>query len=77
MLLDRFHTRAAADAETAGALNLAELLLSAVADEKNGIPNAVRSIESWAADETRFSAAWVAAVRELVKGGREVARTDE
>jgi hypothetical protein len=43
-----------------------ELLVSAAADHKNGISNAVPSIELWATDPERFSLPWIEAVRETI-----------
>jgi len=39
------------------------LLLSAVADEKNGISGAVEALLQWLADEDRLPAEWIHAVR--------------
>ncbi|HEU4521273.1 MAG TPA: hypothetical protein VFT12_04665 [Thermoanaerobaculia bacterium] len=47
------------------------LLVSAVADERNGIERAVVSVEEWAADAERFSRKWVRAVRETIAAARE------
>ena len=44
-----------------------DLILSAVADEKEGIPNAVESLTSWLTDESRFPNEWIAAVRGAVQ----------
>jgi len=63
------------DEETANALpRFGEILLSAVADEADGIINAVESIESWALDGERFDARWIAAVKTALREGREIGK---
>jgi hypothetical protein len=51
-----------------------ELLVSAVADEGDGIDSAVTSIEAWACDEKLFPRAWVDAVRETIARARDARR---
>ena len=46
------------------------LLVSAVADEGNGIRNAVTSIETWACDAERFKPSWIDAVRRTIAAAR-------
>jgi hypothetical protein len=50
--------------------DMGELLISAVADEKAGIREAVSSMEKWVADSSCFSPAWIAAVRTLIERAR-------
>ena len=52
--------------------NFGALLVSAVADEKNGVANAVASIEGWATDGERFGAGWIEAVRRTIDAARAV-----
>jgi hypothetical protein len=47
---------------------MGHILVAAVADEADGIDNAVRSIEPWASDRSRFPEGWRTAV------GRTIAR---
>ncbi|HWK89357.1 MAG TPA: hypothetical protein VNP72_05155 [Longimicrobium sp.] len=62
---------ARADAEWAARLpGMGGILVSAVADEADGIPLAVASVQEWAGDVARFPAAWVAAVRETLAAAR-------
>lgn len=49
------------------------LLVAAVADEANGISNAVRSLEPWARDPSRFPESWREAVRSTVEEARKAA----
>jgi hypothetical protein len=49
---------------------MGRILVAAVADEADGIENAVRSVESWAGDPSRFSEAWCNAVRHTVQRAR-------
>jgi hypothetical protein len=50
----------------------AALLAAAVADERNGVANAVESLTSWLTSHERFSEAWIAAVEHLVRSAREL-----
>ncbi|HEX7240361.1 MAG TPA: hypothetical protein VF263_08860 [Longimicrobiaceae bacterium] len=50
------------------------ILAAAVADEADGIANAVASVEPWATDPTVFPPIWVAAVRATLAEARESAR---
>lgn len=43
------------------------LLLSAVADEKNGITGAVDALVTWLTDANRFSSTWISAVKETIR----------
>ena len=55
--------------------NMGRILAGAVADEAAQIPNAVESVEAWAADPDRFPERWVAAVRAALANGRRSARS--
>jgi hypothetical protein len=46
--------------------NTGLLLVSAVVDEKNGVPGAVSGIQKWLIDEGRFSVSWIAAVEQTL-----------
>ncbi|HEX6371083.1 MAG TPA: hypothetical protein VF006_19350 [Longimicrobium sp.] len=54
--------------------NMGRILAAAAADEAAGIPNAVESVEEWAADPARFPERWTTAVRTALAGGRRSAR---
>lgn len=43
-----------------------ELVIAAVADERDGAPNAVTSLLEWMADDAQFPVVWCVAVRDLV-----------
>lgn len=43
------------------------ILVSAVADQKMGLANSVTSVVTWACDESRFPAAWCAAVNDVIQ----------
>jgi hypothetical protein len=45
-----------------------------VADEADGIAQAVASIEVWALDAERFDGRWIAAVKTALNAGRESGR---
>jgi hypothetical protein len=63
------------DETTAKALpRFGEILLAAVADEADGITNAVESIESWALDGERFDQRWISAVKTALRQGREIGK---
>jgi len=47
------------------------LLVAAVADEADGVPNAVASLEDWMTDATRFAPPWIEAVRATLTNGRD------
>jgi hypothetical protein len=49
------------------------LIVSAVSDEKAGIMTAVQSIEAWLTDTERFSAAWIATVKDTIAQARSAA----
>jgi hypothetical protein len=44
--------------------NTGQLLVSAVADEKNGIAGSVAALKAWLTDGNRFSTEWIRAVEE-------------
>lgn len=52
-----------------------QMLVAAVADERDGIANAVGSLLSWIADPARFPAAWVRAATDVVEGARALPST--
>jgi hypothetical protein len=54
--------------------NMGRILAAAVADEAAALPNAVDSVEEWAADADRFPPRWVAAVRAALANGRRSVR---
>jgi heme oxygenase len=56
--------------------NVGPIIAGAVADERLGVENAARSVESWLTDPVRFSAEWVAAVERTISlaRGRESQR---
>lgn len=54
----------------AGPAGLGELLAAAVADERDGISQAVPSLLAWAADPDRFPPRWIAAVEAAVAEAR-------
>ncbi len=63
--------RASAPAEWVARLpETVDLIISAVADEKSGMDNAVGSLIDWLADASRFPEAWVDAVAVAVQGAR-------
>jgi hypothetical protein len=49
---------------------MGRILVAAVADEADGIRNAVGSVTSWAADPSRFPSAWCRAVHGTVRRAR-------
>ena len=49
---------------------IGELLASAAADEANGIPRAVRSMEEWLCSAERFEPAWIDAVERTIAAAR-------
>jgi heme oxygenase len=49
----------------------AELLVSAVADERSGVSGARKSLETWMADASRFPPEWVAAVEDILRKAEE------
>ena len=62
---------AAAPAPEAARLpHTGELLAAALADERDGVRQAVPSVLSWLADAERFPRAWLAAVHALVAAGQ-------
>jgi hypothetical protein len=48
-----------------------EIIISAVADEKDGIKKAVISLENWLIDPERFPQSWITAVQETILLARE------
>lgn len=54
---------------------MGDLLVSAAADEADGITRAVESLETWAADPERFPGPWISAVRDTVSSARRRARS--
>ncbi|MDB4976721.1 MAG: hypothetical protein JWN48_5062 [Myxococcaceae bacterium] len=58
------------DEATISAREAALLLVAAVADEKRGVPKAVTTLTSWLFDPARFSAAWIAALQQLLTQAR-------
>jgi hypothetical protein len=55
-------------------VGVGELLVAAVADEHAGVEHAVSSLMEWLTDPERFSATWIAAVKETVSEARTHAR---
>jgi heme oxygenase len=47
--------------------NTGRLLMSAVADEKNGREGAVSAIQEWMTDPDRFPKAWISAVNDIIR----------
>jgi hypothetical protein len=47
--------------------NTGRLLMSAVADEKNGREGAVSALQTWLTDPDRFSRSWISAVNDIVR----------
>ena len=52
--------------------NTGFLLVSAVVDEKNGIPGALSSLQQWLVDVGRFSSTWVAAVEQTIYKAKKI-----
>ena len=52
--------------------NTGELLLSSVADEKNGMAGAISAIQAWMTDPDRFPEQWISAVNETIQKARQV-----
>jgi hypothetical protein len=50
------------------------LLISAVADERNGVEGAVPAILKWATDPNRFPEEWIEAVHRLISQARQCVR---
>jgi len=46
--------------------NAGQLLVSSVADERNGIEGAVAALQEWMTDENRFPQEWIAAVNHII-----------
>jgi len=46
--------------------NTGFLLVSAVIDEENGIPESLSGLQQWLVDTGRFSSAWIAAVKKTI-----------
>jgi hypothetical protein len=53
---------------------MGEIIVSAVADERNGIPESLTSLEPWLTDPEHFPPAWTDAVRRTIASAREAAR---
>jgi len=69
-LAQEFHASAGAAFVQAALPETAELVLSAAADEAQGVENGVASLMGWLADPGRFPPAWVEAVQELLAKAR-------
>jgi heme oxygenase len=67
-LSTEFEVRVGPDATLRGA---GALLVAAVADEADGVPNAVASLEDWMTDAARFALPWIEAVRATLAKGRD------
>ncbi|HIJ40445.1 MAG TPA: biliverdin-producing heme oxygenase [Deltaproteobacteria bacterium] len=52
--------------------NTGELLVAAVADERNGTEGAVASVQGWLTDVDRFSGQWILAVNEILQKAEKV-----
>jgi hypothetical protein len=52
--------------------NTGTLLISAVADEKNGMEGAVSAIQAWMTDPDRFPEQWILAVAETIQKAKEL-----
>jgi hypothetical protein len=50
---------------------MGRILVAAVADEADGVPNAVTSVTSWAADPSRFPDVWSRAVHRTIERARD------
>jgi len=59
------------------AIGTGRLLVSAVADERSGIPNAVSSIEAWFTNTEVFSLGFIRAVRKTLQRARAAERPSE
>ena len=68
-LTGRFHS-ATHDEQAGRFIRAGELIVSAVCDEKEGIPKAVESLISWLTDPKRFSAGWIDEVIKTTKLAR-------
>lgn len=53
-------------------VGMGRLLGCAVADEWNGVKNAVSSMESWLTDPALFPRSWIAAVNDGIRRGRQL-----
>ncbi len=51
----------------------AELLISAVADERNGIEGAIAAVGGWLTDPDRYQDDWIEAVNKVIEDARRVA----
>jgi len=65
-----FETRVGPGATLRGA---GALLVAAVADEADGVPNAVASLEDWMTDAARFALHWIEAVLATLAKSRDEA----
>lgn len=54
---------------------IGELLVAAVADERDGITGAVSSLAGWLTDPARFGPSWIAAVQSTLERARAVSTT--
>ncbi|MDO8933764.1 MAG: biliverdin-producing heme oxygenase [Rhodocyclaceae bacterium] len=52
--------------------NSGELLLSTVADEKNGVEGAISAIQEWMTDPDRFPEQWILAVNETIQKAKQL-----
>lgn len=74
-LARRFDQRVGADL-AASYQNTAPLLLSAVTDERNGIPQAVDPVTDWLTDHKRFPLHWISAVQDTIAEARALANAN-
>lgn len=70
-LAREFDERVDSEPEAFAAMGV--LLVSAVADEADGIARAVATIEEWACDAAHFSERWIEAVRATIAAARALA----
>ena len=61
--------------EDPAAYQAAEIMISAVIDEENGLENAVDSLLEWLACDKRFSSAWNSAAHDFVRRVRASLKT--
>ena len=52
--------------------NTGALLAAAVADEKNGIADAVLNIKAWIMDASRFPSGWIQAVQDTLDRAQQI-----
>ncbi|HSN88968.1 MAG TPA: hypothetical protein VL025_19545, partial [Thermoanaerobaculia bacterium] len=76
-VMEELAARFAREADAAWVRRIPEmghLLVAAVADEADGITNAVRSLEPWARDPSRFPEVWRSAVQSTIAEARQRVR---